>query len=148
MADDTDVLLKMYEEAWEQARQSESQRATVTNIILVIASAILAFIAEIGLSLKTIPLTLLLVIFGVYGAFITLKLYSIFRRHIWQLRLWRKKIDELHPNAQILLIKNEADKEYKKEYPNLDKLPLHVLWLILYLVIALIGVSLTLLVLI
>ncbi len=146
MADDTDVLLKMYEQDWEQARQAEGQRATVTNIILVIISAIVGFIAQAGLSLQTLPLTLLLILIGIYGALITQKLYVVFRKHVRRLQAWRKRLDEMHPNAQILKLVGETTAAHTAEYPRLEKLPLHHLWLVLYLAFALIGVVLTLVV--
>lgn len=48
MADDSDVLIKFCEEQEAQARQSENQRATVSNLIVTIASAITGFIVQIG----------------------------------------------------------------------------------------------------
>ena len=46
MADKTDVLLQLYAEERAQARQSETQRATLTNIVIVIVGASLAFISD------------------------------------------------------------------------------------------------------
>jgi len=65
---EADILFKLYEEQWTQVRHLEDQRATVTNLIVVIASAILGFIVQQGLSIEILPVSLLLIVLGVYGA--------------------------------------------------------------------------------
>jgi hypothetical protein len=40
LADDSEVLLKFYDEDWRQVRQSEDQRTAFSNITLLIASAV------------------------------------------------------------------------------------------------------------
>jgi hypothetical protein len=40
MANDTDVLLKLCEEHWTEMRHIEDQRATITNIVIIITSAV------------------------------------------------------------------------------------------------------------
>jgi hypothetical protein len=65
---EVDVLLKLYDEQWTQVRHLENQRATVTNLIVVIASAIIGLIVQQGLSVEILPVSLLLIVLGVYGA--------------------------------------------------------------------------------
>lgn len=143
MADDTDVLLKMYEEQWEQARQTENQRAAITNIVLVIASAVLGFIVQRGLNLEMLPLTILLIVIGIYGAIASEKLYETFQFHVGKAWSWRKRIDELHPNAQLLKLNEESRKKHRAEFPRLVRLRLHHMWMVLHLAIALGGIILT-----
>lgn len=146
MTDDTTVLLKLYELQWAFARQAEEQRTQITNIILLIASAITGFIAQRGLNVEMLPLTLLLTAIGAYGVIISEKLYERFNFFRTRINSVEMKLDALHPGAQIMKLWLEADEHNSKDYPKLHRLRLHRLWLVLHLGIALAGLSLTLLV--
>jgi hypothetical protein len=54
-------------------------------------------------------------------------------------RYWRKRIVELHPDAQLEKLKSEADKEHRLNHPKLEKIELNRLWLALHVLIAIIG---------
>ncbi len=148
MADDTDVLLKLCEEQWTQGRQSESQRATVTNFIITISAAILGFLVQKNFTLTSLPLAILLIALGIYGAVISAKLYERWQSHMRRARYWRKRIDELHPGARIEQLKAESDAKHKLKYSKLEKIKLNRLWLALHILIALIGVACTIIVII
>lgn len=143
MADDTDVLLKLCEEQWTQGRHSESQRATVTNIVFTISAVIIGFLVQKGFSLTSLPLAILLILLGIYGAVTSAKLYERWQFHMRRARYWRRRIDELHPDAQIEQLKAEADAEHKLKYSNLERIQLYQLWLALHILIALIGLAST-----
>ena len=74
MADQSDAVLAYWSEHRQQLRQSEEQRAVLTNYILVIASALTGLIAQQKLALDTLPVAILLMLLGTYGA-ITLAKY-------------------------------------------------------------------------
>ena len=59
MADEVDILIKFCEEEWTQARQSENQRATMTNYIIIIAIAIFGLMVQMDLNTKALPLAIL-----------------------------------------------------------------------------------------
>ena len=46
MADPTDILLEYWKDQRTQARNAESQRATLTNIVLLIVVATLGFVGQ------------------------------------------------------------------------------------------------------
>ncbi|NER84836.1 MAG: hypothetical protein F6K42_36030 [Leptolyngbya sp. SIO1D8] len=147
MADDTDVLLKFYEEDWQQARQAEDQRTAITNITLIIVPALVGFISQTGFSISALPLTLLLIVLGIYGAVTSQKLYE---RHCYfsdRSGFWREKINELHPKLEINQIRNNARSKHTKRFKYLEKIRLYSLWLALHLLVALIGLILTIVVL-
>ena len=146
MADDTDVLLKLCEEQWTQARQSEDQRATITNIVFVVASAIIGLIAQTGLVLQVLPLTILLLVIGIYGAITSEKLYERHQFHMRRAAFWRKRLNELHPNAEIEKYKDQSDARHRTKFPRLNRMRLHYLWLTLHLGIALAGIILTIII--
>jgi len=143
MTDDTEVLLAFVHEHWEEMRHAENQRSTITNIIIVIASLIIGLISQVGLAKGSIVLTLLLAVLGIYGVLITAKLYE--RHQFSQKRLdyWYTRIDELHPNAQFLSLRQKADDAHAKEFPKLVKFRVHRLWIALHSAIALLGIGLT-----
>ena len=61
MADGTDVLIKFYEEDWQQARQAEDQRTAITNITLIIVPALIGFVSQKGFDKNALPLTVLVI---------------------------------------------------------------------------------------
>lgn len=143
MADDTQVLIEFCKQCWVEAKQSEDQRATLTNIILGVASAVTVLIVQKGLSKDTLPLSILLIILGFYGAIASEKLYERYQMHSTRASVYRERIDELHPNAQILARRSEGFKRHDPNFPRLGKIRLHYLWLTLHLIIALSGLILT-----
>jgi hypothetical protein len=148
MADDSDVLLKLYEEERQHARDAESQRGTLTFLIVGVASGLLSFATERGLTPNTIWLTALLVVLGVYGFVTSLKLYERFRFHTTRARNYRRRIAALHPNAQLNEIKDQAADEHLQRFPRLARSGLQNFWAALHLIIAVVGVALTAMVLI
>jgi uncharacterized membrane protein YbhN (UPF0104 family) len=148
MADNTDVLLKLCEEEWTQGRQSESQRATVTNFIITISAAILGFLVQKDFTITSLPLAILLIALGVYGAVISAKLYERWQFHRRRARYWRKRVDELHPDARIEQLKVESEAKHKLAYSKLEKIRLNRLWLALHILIVLIGVACTVIIII
>lgn len=143
MADDTDVLIKLYEEDWSQAKQAENQRTAITNIILVVASIVVGLLSQTGLNPKALPLAILLIVLGVHGAVASHKLYE---RHCYfsdRAGLWRTQIGKLHPEVEIETIRSEAAAKHSKRFKRTAKLRLYSLWLILHSLVALVGLVLT-----
>jgi hypothetical protein len=143
MADDTDVLFEFCKAHWTEMHHIEAQRATITNIIIVITSVIVGFIVQQKASLGLLPVPILLVVLGLYGILITIKLYE--GHHLAQIRCnhWYTRIDELHPNARFMQLRDAADAEHKSKYPRMSKFRLHWLWVALHAAIALLGVGIT-----
>ena len=148
MADETDILLKFCEEDWAQARQSEDQRAIVTNIILIITSAVLGLLSQRELVLEMLPLAVFLIVLGIYGGFTSQKYYERHQFHIERARAWRKRLEELTPKSQINKLREEANAKHSKKFRRLEKLHLHTLWLFLHVAITSIGIILIALILI
>jgi hypothetical protein len=147
MNEDTEVLLFFCGQYWEEIRHTEKQRATLTNLIILIASVVLGLIGQKGLSRDFIAGAILLVILGLYGAITTLKFYERYRFLQARLYRWYDHIDESHPQAQFLKLRAEADVEHEKGFPRLVKLHVHQLWLTLHAAIALSGLVLLIVIL-
>jgi hypothetical protein len=143
MADDSDVLLKFFEEDWRQVRQEENQRTAFSNIVFLIASAVLGLLTQFGLSREVLPLTLVLIVLGIFGGIASEKLYERSKLHMELAWAWRRRLYELHPEAQVDRMVAEAVDINRKRFPRLMRIHLHHVWLILDLFIALSGMALT-----
>jgi hypothetical protein len=143
MADDSDVLLRFFEEDWRQVRQEENQRTAFSNIVFLIASAVLGVLTQFGLSQGSLPLTVLLIVLGVFGGIASEKLYERSKLHMELAWAWRRRLYELHPETQVERMVAEARDINRQRFPRLRRLHLHHVWLTLDLFIALAGVALT-----
>jgi hypothetical protein len=146
MADDTDVLIKHCDEARQEMRHIENQRATMTNMTILITSVIIGYIGQHPLDLALIPVSVLMIFLGAYGIVFTSKLYE--RHQFAQSRIdhWTKYIDKLHPKSNLLKLRTMADQEHAAQFPKLSKVRLNRLWIILHATIMLVGVGITLLI--
>jgi len=140
MAEEADVLLSLCEEEWTQARQCEDQRAIVTNIVLVIASAILGLLSQTGLVIDMLPVTIFLIVLGGYGAITSQKYFERHQFHIERARAMRKRLEELFPKLQISKSREEANARHSRKFKRLEKIRLHNLWLFLHVAIILMGI--------
>lgn len=138
MADDVDVLLKLCEEQWNQCRHLEMQRSMVTNFVITIAAAILAFIAHKGFVPASLPLGGFMFFLGLYGAVVSEKIYERWQFTGNRALYWCRRINELRPDAECLYLQDIADKEYCHI---LQHLRLHWLWAALHLSISLLGLG-------
>jgi hypothetical protein len=139
MAETTDVLLKLVQEQWTQARQSEEQRATMTNFLLVLAAAILGFVVDKGLTRELWPLTGLLALLGIFGAVASSKYYERFRFHMEISYRLEERLEQLHLDLNYKALFHSVDLEQRSKFPIMFPLRLNKLWLCLHLSIALIG---------
>jgi hypothetical protein len=147
MADTIDVLLQFIEENWTQTRQHETQRATISNLIVIIAAAISGVVTQTGFNINSLPLALILIALGIYGAVASAKLYERSQYHNNRANHLRARLNELCPDAEIEQLKTIADKEHKDHYPMLaTRISLHNVWLLLHIFIALLGIAFTIII--
>jgi hypothetical protein len=144
VSETTEILTNVMEQQFSQARQSEDQRSNLTGIIVLIAAAIQGGLSQAGLTRNSLLLTITLIIIGVFGMIATMKLYERFRYHYEVVRQIRKKLEELHPDSTIRICLDAAWQEHVKRYPVIStKIRLHVVWLVLHILIAALGVIYT-----
>jgi hypothetical protein len=140
MAEATEILVSLIEENWNHIRHSEDQRATITNLIVIVVSIIQGVLTQTGFTKNALPLTILLVLLGFYGLVTTAKLHERSRFHIKRARKFRDRLDTLCPDAQINLLQKLADEEHQSQHLILaKKVRLSSLWLALHIFIALLG---------
>ncbi len=147
MSDTTEFLMRMAEENWTQARQSEDQRATLTNLIVVIASIDQGVLTQTGFNKSSLPLTILLIILGIYGAIASAKLYERHQHHVNRAKPLRRQLDKLCPDAQVSNLQKAADDAFAAEHPILtNKIRLNHVWLGLHILIAILGIVYTIII--
>ena len=139
-----DILFALYNENVTQCRHHESQRATVTSSIIAIDTIIIGLITfDKVINHVDIPLSILLIILGIFGATFTLKHYERYSLCVERLRQYRKELDEQFAGNEILRLKNIADENHKKRFPNLVRYTHHKFWIFLHILITGIAMTLT-----
>ena len=116
MADKSDILWGMYQENTTQGRHHESQRETVTNLIITITGVLLALIAlDDKLNQADLPLAIFVTLLGLWGAVFSLKHYERYLLHMSRARQYRNALDALLNDAGIKKLKQDADAEHNNK---------------------------------
>jgi Ca2+/Na+ antiporter len=138
------IMICLYQEHLNQARHQENQRSTMSNLILIICSALLAAVTlDKDLSLTDLPLTLFLFSLGVYGAVFSAKYYERFKLHYERSRIVRKQLEKIINSIDNKETQKAADIKTRKQFPIMFSLRLYWLWIILMLIISVVGLGLT-----
>jgi hypothetical protein len=123
MSDPAELVLAYWREHRDQLRQSESQRAVLTNYVLIIVAALSGFIVQQQLKPATLPLSVLITIIGVFGAIAVAKYHERAEYHLTQARvLTRVMVDagQLPDNDPQL---DQARTAHYGKYPRLHRMP-------------------------
>ncbi|MEU5436848.1 hypothetical protein AB0G73_26170 [Streptomyces sp. NPDC020719] len=142
MADVSDEAIRAYwKEHREQLRQCETQRSTLSNLLIVVTAALSALIVQQEFTLNVIPLCVFVAFTGVYGAIAVSKYYERASYHLTQARALTADLV-----ARGVLGSDEglvqARGEHYRRFPRLHRVRLHHLWVVLHCAIALYGVTL------
>lgn len=144
MNDRFELTWRLYQEHCTWERHHEAQRASVTNLLLAVSAAVLGVITyDGGLWIGDLPLTLFLILLGLFGALFVAKQYERFAMQQGRAGRYRGMLDEMVPEAAVLKLRNEADAENEARYPRLSRIRLHRFWTALHLLVAGFGVVLT-----
>jgi hypothetical protein len=127
MVESSDAVLAYWNEHRQQFRQSEDQRSTMTNFLLVITAGLSGLIVQQKLSPTVAPLALLIILIGLYGALVSAKYHERAQYHLTQARALTKVLLELDmlPEDQQIIEFREA---HYRTYPRLHRVRLHWLW--------------------
>jgi hypothetical protein len=139
---DTTATLAFWTEHRNQLRQSEDQRAILTNFLLVIISTLSGLIIQQKFALRTLPLCILIVGIGLYGAATTAKYHERATYHLTQARALAHVLQAngaLGDNQDVL---RQAREKHYRSFPRLSRLRLHQLWTGLHIAIAVYGLTL------
>lgn len=98
--DVSNYLWNMYNEHTSQGRHHETQRTAVSTVVLALAGAVVAVIAQ-GHFRRTWPLAGFLILLGIVGALFSLKQAERTRMHITIASAFRKRLEQsLEPTDQ------------------------------------------------
>jgi hypothetical protein len=147
MTDKYDLLWNIYQEHCNWERHHENQRSSFTNIMIAVAAGVLGIIALDGkLAPTDLPLTIFLIIQGVFGSIFVAKQYERFARHQRLANKYRQELNDGYLDAKIVQLRKEGDIEQERQYKYLSKLRLHQLWVYLHLSFAIFGLVLTIII--
>lgn len=132
-------MLAYWKEHREQLRQSENQRAVLTNFVLVIVAGISGFVVQQHFSLRTLPLSVLIVVIGLYGALAVAKYHERANYHLSQARALTRVLVETGGLVDSSALLEEVRQVHYGEYPTLGRLRLNWLWIGLHLGVAVYG---------
>jgi len=104
---------------------------------------VFGFLTQDGLTHKALPLTILLIVLGIFGGIASEKLYERSKLHMELAWAWRRRLYELHPDIQLDRLTDEAEEIHRKRFPRLFDLRLHRVWVTLDLAIGFAGIILT-----
>lgn len=113
-----DILWKMYAENTTQARHHETQRSTVTNLILLAAGSILALTTvDKRINDADVPATILVVALGLFGIVFSAEHYARTRQHLERSKQYRVALDRLLPSLDdpgLAAITNQMKNEVRE----------------------------------
>lgn len=139
-----DSCWKLYAEHCTHMRHHETQRSTVAASILAIATAIVGLITfDKKIVPSDVPLALLLILLGCFGAIFSAKHYERASLHTERARRFRDAIDSTLAGNPLKKLKQAADAAHAADFPRLEKLRLNKFWVGLYLLLAAMGLALT-----
>ncbi|MFE4611546.1 hypothetical protein ACFRK5_24850 [Streptomyces niveus] len=142
MAEVSEEAIRAYwKEHREQLRQCETQRSTLTNLVIIVTAALSALIVQQKFTVNVMPLCIFVALAGVYGAVAVSKYYERASYHLSQARaLTRDLVERGVLGSDQRLVQARA--EHYRSFPRLRRIRLHRMWVILHLAIVLYGVSL------
>ncbi len=145
-SDRVNAIMQLWSDQRAQARWTEAQRATFSNLILLIGGVAIGFISQRGIRISSLFAAIPLIALGVFGSLVTVKYHERYEYHLARANHYLKLIADEFPQISTRLIGNDAIIEHRSRYPRLSRLRLYQLWVALHSGIAITGVALTLII--
>ncbi|MFG3095567.1 hypothetical protein [Streptomyces sp. NPDC048202] len=136
-----EAIRAYWKEHREQLRQCETQRSTLTNLLLVVTAALSALIVQQKFSTYVMPLCLFVAMAGGYGAVAVSKYFERASYHLSQARALTKDLVELGVLGSDEGLAHARTDHYRR-FPRLHRIRLHRLWVTLHLAITVYGICL------
>src|SRR5262245_43196133 len=122
MTENINALLVLWKEEWEQARHHENQRTQMANIVLLVSSAIIGFVAQQGLRPDMLPLTITLIFLGTFGFVASSKFYERVRAHGAKGNEVEQRLINLLPKIDLAAARLAALNRHRADFPRLSRL--------------------------
>lgn len=146
MREEVEVLMRFYDEQCQQARHHEDHREKVTQMVIAVSTALIAFIAVNSLQPWTVWLALAVLALPFYSAPFCFKHYERNRHHVRYARNYRRMIEELVDDVPLRDLREDARHDHRDAYPLSSAWRLHSFWLSINYVIGLIGAILAIII--
>jgi hypothetical protein len=140
---EVDVLLMQYQDNTEHRRDHEQERSTANNVLVAAAAALIGAIVNGQVKRDQTGWAVAVVVIGLYGLFMTLKLTERADFHLARSQAIRKRLTEIVPTREAQHYMKEAEEKHRKQYPLLHNLRLWKLWTGLSVAIVLSGIVLS-----
>lgn len=103
-----DILWNMYQELVTQCRHHETQRATVTNLIILLAAGITTFVnADKAINSADLPATILLAALGLFGAVFSAQHFERYSKNKDRATQYRSALDCVLPSINDPLFQGQ-----------------------------------------
>ena len=140
MDDRTELHWRYLQDNLEHSRHHESLRASVSNLILIIAGASFAVVGfDENLSTHDVPLLAFVAALGVFGALFSAKQAERATLHYQRARELRDAIDFGPHSPDFKLLKNQADEKHNARFPRLSRFELRGFWSALHFSVSLLA---------
>jgi hypothetical protein len=140
--DKAEILWRMANEHYTQGRHHETQRSAMSQIVFVIAGALLAFTGSNGATNPGRELIAgCLIVLGIVGAVFSMKQYERSRLHASIGGAHRSQLESII-SVDLGHIRNLAEAGHDARNSRLVRIRLHWLWALMHLGISLLGVVL------
>lgn len=127
-----EILLKTIDRHWAQAKQSEDQRAGMTNYLLTIYGAAQAYIIQRTFDKPCIMIAIVIIILAIYGLVATYKYYERFRSHATIVGTLMDELDAQNTGINLNSLERIAKEKHELKFPKFHKIRLYRIWLILH----------------
>jgi hypothetical protein len=142
-----DILLSLIDVQISHIEHYQTQRSTVSNLLIITSAALLAFITfDKSLNSTDLPLTILLALLGPFGFAFCSKYLERGALHYALYEKYRDTLDtEVLDSTLVGDIKKDLDEEHAKEFPWLKKRIMKIsnLWKMFHGLIFALGLFLT-----
>jgi hypothetical protein len=145
--DSKSIILEYWKDQRAQARHTETQRATFTNISLIVAAALLGFVANMGFHASSLALTATITFLGIFGAATSAKYYERYNIHLEQAIRFSEMLagQEQEYDHEKILAPVRADHASRNR---LARLRLNRLWVAFHLIVAIIGLTMSIIIIV
>ncbi|MBM3241228.1 hypothetical protein FJZ31_33510 [Candidatus Poribacteria bacterium] len=135
-----DFLMFYIKQTWDEMRHIEQLRATVSSLIIALATLIAGFVVQQGFTDATIIMSVFLIVLGIFGAVMVRKLYQLHQFGQERLNEWYAYLKENIPNSEVFKRRDIADSVHQKKFSIFSQIPHNYFWFALHLFISLGGV--------
>ncbi|MGW0580453.1 hypothetical protein ACWD25_31865 [Streptomyces sp. NPDC002920] len=133
MANDTDVLLELLKMQREEARHTENQRATLTNIVILVTAAGLGFLAQQGsLRMSWLGVTLPMLGLGAFGAVACWKYGERWAGYTSLAVPLLEAIGQRHDSLDLQTLRRSGRDEHDMRFRHIIRVEVWWLWVALH----------------